>query len=255
MKIATWNVNSLKARKERLIAWLSAHSPDVLCMQELKLEDSAFPRDELRELGYHAVLHGQKAYNGVAILSRTEISDVLIGLDDGVEDPQARCIAGTIQGIRFVCVYVPNGGETSSEKFVYKRAWLDRLRAHLQARYEPAQSLVLCGDFNVAPDDLDVARPDEWKDSVLCAPEVRSQFRALIDWGLVDSFRAKHPEGHIYSWWDYRMLGFPKGNGLRIDHLLMTPSLDARCTATSIDREQRKGKLPSDHAPVIAELT
>ena len=254
MKIATWNVNSIKARKERLLAWLAAHSPDVLCLQELKLEASAFPHDEIRALGYHAVLHAQKSYNGVAILSRNEPQAVALGLDDGVDDPQARAIAATVDGLRVLCVYVPNGGEPASDKFAYKKQWLARLRAHLNARYQPSDPLLVCGDFNIAPDDLDVARPDEWRGSVLCHDDVRAAFVALTAWGLHDCFRKHHPEGKVYSWWDYRMLGFQKGNGLRIDHVLASQPLAERCRAASIDREQRKGKLPSDHAPVIIEL-
>lgn len=254
MKIATWNVNSIKARKDRLLAWLAANTPDVVCLQELKLEAEAFPHEEVSALGYRTAIHAQKTYNGVAILSRTEIEAVTRGFDDGVEDPQTRAIAATISGMRVLCVYVPNGGEPGSEKFAYKRAWLERLRAHLAQRYTKDGPLMVCGDLNIAPDDLDVARPDEWKGTVLCHEDVRAAFRGLIDWGLVDCFRKHHPEGHVYSWWDYRMLGFQKGNGLRIDHVLATAPVAARCSAARIDREQRKGKLPSDHAPVIIEL-
>jgi len=254
MKIATWNVNSIKARKDRLLAWLGAHAPDVLCLQELKLEAAAFPHEEIRALGYHTVLHAQKTYNGVAILSRREPEAVAIGFDDGVDDQQARAIAATVEGVRVLCVYVPNGGEPTSDKFAYKLEWLERLGSHLQARYQPNEALVVCGDLNIAPDDSDVARPDEWRGTVLCHDDVRAAFRGLIDWGLVDCFRQHHPNGGVYSWWDYRMLSFPKGNGLRIDHVLATPLIAERCRAASIDREQRKGKLPSDHAPVMIEL-
>jgi exodeoxyribonuclease III len=254
MKIATWNVNSIKARKDRLLAWLAAHSPDVLCLQELKLEASAFPLEDVRALGYHAVLHAQKTYNGVAILSRSEPQAVAVGFEDGVDDEQARAIAATIDGTRVLCVYVPNGGEPTSDKFAYKLKWLERLRTHLHGRHQASDALIVCGDLNIAPDDSDVARPDEWRGTVLCHDEVREAFRGLIGWGLVDCFRKHHPNGGAYSWWDYRMLGFPKGNGLRIDHVLGTAQLAERCQAASIDREQRKGKLPSDHAPVIIEL-
>ena len=254
MKIATWNVNSIKARKERLVAWLAANQPDVLCLQELKLEPSAFPHDELRELGYHAAVHAQKAYNGVAIVARSEPQAVVTGFDDGVEDPQTRAIAATVEGLRVLCVYVPNGGEPSSEKFPYKLAWMERLLAHLQKAHRAGDPLLVCGDMNVAPDDSDVARPDEWRETVLCHGEVRARFQTWLDWGLHDCFRKHHPEGHVYSWWDYRQLGFQKGNGLRIDHVLATAVIADRCSSARIDREQRKGKLPSDHAPVLVEI-
>jgi exodeoxyribonuclease-3 len=254
MKIATWNVNSIKARKERLLAWLAQHAPDVLCLQELKVEDASFPHDELRQAGYHAVVHGQKTYNGVAILSRRAPEHVRIGLDDGVDDPQARSVGAVIDGVALLCVYVPNGGAPGSDKLAYKLSWMDRLVAHLDRAYDRARPLVVCGDLNVAPDDRDVARPQEWNQSVLCLPEVRAAFAKLLDWGLIDCFRQHHAQGGLYSWWDYRQLGFPKNNGLRIDHILATAPMAQRCTGAFIDREQRKGKLPSDHAPVVAEL-
>jgi exodeoxyribonuclease-3 len=161
-------------------------------------------------------------------------------------------IAGTVGGVRVLSVYVPNGSEVGSDKWQFKLAWLARLRAYIATSCKPDQPLVLCGDLNIAPDDLDVARPDEWKETVLCAPEVRAEFRALLTWGLHDVFRVKHPDGGVFSWWDYRMLGFPKNNGLRIDHVLATAPLAAKCSSAQVDRDQRKGKLPSDHAPVIA---
>jgi exodeoxyribonuclease-3 len=254
MKIATWNVNSIKARIDRLLAFLARHSPDVLCLQELKLEAAAFPHLELASGGYHAVVNGQKSYNGVAILARTEPSEVALGLGVGEPDPQARAISATVGGVRVLSVYVPNGGSPESEKWSYKLAWLDRLIAHLEGTHTASESLVVCGDLNIAPDDLDVARPEEWADTALCRPEVRERFQKLIALGLVDCVRKHHPEGHLYSWWDYRMLGFPKNNGLRIDHVLATRPVADRCRAAYVDRNERKGKLPSDHAPVIIEL-
>jgi exodeoxyribonuclease III len=252
MKIATWNVNSVKARKDRLLAWLAKHSPDVLCLQELKTEAAGFPLDEVLAAGYQSVLHGQKTYNGVAILSRAPLSDVRIGLDDGVDDQQARLVAASLGELRILSVYVPNGNEVGSDKWSYKLAWLSRLTGYLERHHKPEQRLLLCGDLNIAPDDQDVARPDEWKDTVLCAPEARAAFQKLAHWGLVDVFRQLHPEGGIYSWWDYRMLGFPKNNGLRIDHILATPSLAGRVRSAEVDRDERKGQSPSDHAPVLA---
>lgn len=252
MKVITWNVNSVRTRHERLLAVLERHAPDVLCLQELKLEEKDFPLLDVKALGYHAVLLGQKTYNGVAILCRSEPTNIQLNLNDGVNDPQARLVAATIDGVQVVCIYVPNGGERNSDKFSYKLAWLDRLQAWLERTQQPTQPLVLCGDYNIAPDDRDVNRLDEWNGSVLCAPEARERFQRLLSWGLVDTFRAQHPEPGFYSWWDYRMLGFPKNNGLRIDHILATKPLADRCTHTEIDRNERKGTQPSDHAPVIA---
>ena len=254
MKIASWNVNSLKARKERLLAWLEKQRPDVVCLQETKLEDAAFPHDELAQVGSHGLAHGQKTYNGVAILSREPIELVRIGMADEVDDLQARLLSARAGPLQVLSVYVPNGGEAGSEKLVYKLRWLERLLAHLDRHYGPDAQLVLCGDLNIAPEARDVARPEEWQGSVLCLPEVRAAFAKLVAWGLTDCFRIHHPEGGFYSWWDYRQLCFTKNNGLRIDHILATRSVAAGCTSAWIDREQRKGKLPSDHAPVLAEL-
>lgn len=254
MKIATWNVNSVKARKERLIAWLARHQPDVLCLQELKTQDAGFPHAEVNAAGYRAATHGQKTYNGVAILAKTEPADVQIGLGDDVDDPEARCIAATVDGVRVMSLYVPNGQRPDSDKFVYKLAWLQRFEAYLQAQCRPDTPLAVCGDLNIAPDDLDAARPAEWNGTVLCVPQVREAFQRLLSWGLTDTLRLHHPEGGVYSWWDYRMLGFQKNNGLRIDHILATDALATRCRAATVDRDERKGVKPSDHAPVIAEF-
>jgi exodeoxyribonuclease-3 len=250
LKIATWNVNSIKARRERLLAFLQRHGPDVVCLQELKVETDAFPLEEANALGYRAVVHGQRSYNGVAILAKAPLEDAALGLADGGEDA-ARFLTAVVNGIRVMSVYVPNGGSTASEKWQYKLAWLERLLRYLERHHEPSEPLVVCGDLNIAPDDSDVARPDEWRSTVLCAPEVRAAFRRFVAWGLTDVFRKHHPEGGVYSWWDYRMLGFQKGNGLRIDHILATAPVAERSSSALIDREERKGKLPSDHAPVI----
>jgi len=257
MRIATWNVNSIKARSERLLRWLEKHEPDVLCLQELKAEDSGFPLAQVQAAGYSAVLYGQKTYNGVAILSREALgplSNVRAGLGDNVDDPQARLLSAELHGLTFLCCYVPNGGEPTSEKFAYKLKWLERLVAYLEKHHAAREKLVLCGDLNIAPADIDVARPDEWKDTVLCHPLVREAFDTLIAFGLIDSFRALRAEPGLYSFWDYRMLSFPKGNGLRIDHVLVTADVLPRCKRAQIDRDERKGKLPSDHAPVIIDL-
>jgi exodeoxyribonuclease-3 len=252
MKLATWNVNSIRARQERLLAWLERVEPDVVCLQELKGTDEAFPYDVIRAAGYHAAVFGQKTYNGVAILSRVEPVDVVRGLQDGDDDPQARLISADIQGVRVLSAYFPNGQAVGTEAFALKLAWMRRLRAYLERRHRPSEPLVLCGDFNVAPDDTDVARPEAWAESVLCHPDSRAGLEEIRDWGLVDVFRQHHPQGGLYSWWDYQRLAFPKNDGLRIDHIFATSPLAARCPSAEIDRQERKGPKPSDHAPVIA---
>jgi len=252
--IATWNVNSIRARLERLLAWLDRTEPDIVCLQELKVADGDFPIAEVEAAGYRAVYHGQRTYNGVAILSRTEATAVRVGLADGVEDDEARLIGATVDGLRIVSAYVPNGKTVGSDKWTYKLEWLGRLERHLAEYYRPAEPLVLCGDFNVAPEDRDVARPDEWRDSVLCHADGRAALARIGRWGLVDTVRLLDPGPGPFTWWDYRMLGFPKGNGLRIDHLFVTEPLVAPCVRAWVDRDQRKGKLPSDHAPVLIEL-
>lgn len=255
MKVVTWNVNSVVARRERLLAWLGKHQPDVLCLQELKSVDEGFPRAEVEAQGYHVALHGQRTYNGVAVLSRTPIDDVRKNLDDGAEETDARLLSVRVADTRVICCYVPNGQSLDSPKFAYKLSWLDRLRAYLVRHHQPGEPLVLCGDFNIAPEDRDVYDPEALREDVLCHPLVRDKWRALLDFGLTDTFRQHVQDAGKFSWWDYRMLGFPKGRGLRIDHVLATAPLAARSTAGSIDREERKGKQPSDHAPAIAEFT
>lgn len=254
MKIATWNVNSIRARVDRVVAWTLAHQPDVLCLQETKVEDGAFPLDTLAAAGYQAVLFGQRAYNGVAILARTPITEVKRGFDDGHDDGQARFIVGTVGGIRVASIYVPNGKAVGTDKFVHKLAWLDRCLAWLRKHADPGAALALCGDYNVAPTDLDVYDPVAFRNQVLCHPEERLRFEAIKAWGVRDVFQDRHPEGHIFSWWDYRMLGFPKNRGARIDHILCTPALAGRVAEIYVDRAERKGRDPSDHAPVVAEI-
>ncbi|MCX7427766.1 MAG: exodeoxyribonuclease III [Planctomycetia bacterium] len=250
MKLATWNVNSIRARQERLLRWLDRERPDVLCLQELKVTDEAFPREAIEAAGYHAAVFGQKTYNGVAILSRDEPADVQRGLGD--DDPQSRLVAALIDGVCIVNAYFPNGQEVGSEKWEYKLDWMRRLEAYLADRYRPSDPLVLCGDFNVARDDLDVARPHQWAGTVLCHPDAREGLEAIHRWGFLDVFREHHPEGRLYSWWDYRMLGFAQNNGLRLDHIFATETLARRCRGAEIDRDERKGDKPSDHAPVVA---
>ena len=252
MKLATWNVNSIRARLDRLTSWLETYHPDVVCLQETKVEDGSFPFDPLKDLGYHVSHAGQKTYNGVAILSREAPTDVRRGLDDGEDDPQARLIGATVGGVRVISAYVPNGDEPGSPKFEYKLKWLSRLRRHLDTHYNARQPLILCGDFNVAPDERDVHDPAVWERTVLFNPEARSALVDVTRFGLIDTFRIHCQDPGKYSWWDYRMLAFPKNRGLRIDHVFATAPLAEACRSASIDREARKGKQPSDHAPVLA---
>lgn len=255
MILATWNINSIRSRLERLLAWLDKWRPDVLCLQEIKCTEETFPYDELARAGYHAAVSGQKTYNGVAILSRVEPRDVCRSLGDGVADPQARFISARIGPLAVLCVYVPNGQAVGTEAWEYKLAWLARLGEHVATHWRGQEMLAVCGDTNVALDDLDVDRPEEWAGSVVCHRDAREGLGRLIDGGLADVFRQKHPEGKVYSFWDYRNMDFPRNNGLRIDHILARPLLARRCVSASIDGEERKagqaGK-PSDHAPVVA---
>lgn len=255
MRLATWNVNSVRARHDRLIAWLRAHEPDVLCLQETKVEDRGFPGAALSELGYHSAIWGQRSYNGVAIVSRRPLTDIARGFADGGDDEQARVIAATCDGLRVICTYVPNGQAVGTDKYRYKLAWLARLRAWLDRTSSPSQPVILCGDMNVAPEDRDVHDPAAWAGQVLCSPSERAALRHVLDWGLEDVFRHHVPDGGHYSWWDYRGVSFFRNHGLRIDHVFATRSLMARSTRCEIDRNERKGQNPSDHAPVIAEFS
>jgi exodeoxyribonuclease III len=254
MRIATWNVNSIKMRRERLLAWLQQHEPDILCLQELKGIEEQFPFEDIQALGYEAAVFGQKTYNGVAIISKSPLERVQKGFNDGVEDPQARMVHALTQGVHVICVYVPNGSTLDSEKYPYKLAWLDRLLNYLKKSHSPDQPLVVCGDFNCAPDDRDIHRINEWSNTVLTTDAVRQSVNNLCEWGLVDTFRHNTQDAGLYSWWDYRGLGFPKNNGLRIDMVYATAALSARSTGCFIDRNERKGKKPSDHAPVVTDF-
>jgi DNA polymerase-1 len=251
--IATWNLNSIRTRRARLLSWLERFEPDVLCLQELKVEEADFPFDALGELGYRAAVYGQKTYNGVAIVCRSEPGDVRRGFDDGdTEDVQARLIAATVGDVRVISAYMPNGGQVGSDKYAYKLAWMARFRGYLDRHCDPDEPLALCGDFNVAPEDIDVAFPEAWAESTLCWPDSRSALETIREWGLVDAFRLHNVGPGHYSWWDYRNAAFPRDDGLRIDHVFVTTSLAARCKGASIDRDERGGDKPSDHAPVLA---
>jgi exodeoxyribonuclease-3 len=257
VKIASWNVNSVRSRLDQLTAWLARAAPDVLCMQETKVEDDLFPHDALAEVGYRVATFGQKTYNGVAIAAKfgLAIEDVKKGLDGDAPDAHRRFIAATIEGVRVIDVYVPNGQSVGAPAFAYKLEWLDRLRKDLEAHCSPGVEVLVCGDFNVAPETIDVAEPKKWEGQVLCHPDERAALRRLLDWGLVDAFRARHPdEAGLYSWWDYRMGAFKRNKGLRIDLALTTRRLLERCAAVTIDKRPRELERPSDHAPVVVEL-
>ena len=272
MRIATWNVNSIKARRDRVVGWLRRHRPDALCLQELKCTDEAYPRDAIGEAGtrddgggsgvatepgreYNSATHGQKAFNGVAIVSPHPIGDARRGMDD--DDPQARLIAAEVGGATVYSAYFPNGRTVGSDAFAYKLAWMRRLLELLDARHDADDPVVLAGDFNVAPGDLDVENPGQWSESVLCHPEAREALERIREWGFVDVVRKHNPEERLYSWWDYRRLAFPRNDGLRIDHVFATAPVAEASTGAWIDRDQRKGRktdVPSDHAPVVADF-
>jgi exodeoxyribonuclease-3 len=254
MKIVTWNVNSVRARLVRLLAWLQKVQPDIVCLQELKAREDVFPFEAIREAGYHAAVYGQKTFNGVSILSRTEPQNIVRGMDDGVVDPQARFLAAQIGEIQVLSAYVPNGQVVGSEPYAYKLDWLRRLRSFLGRHFTHETPLVLCGDFNVARDERDVADPAAWAETVLYHPTSRAALEELLAWGLVDVHRQQHPEGNLFSWWDYQALAFPRNQGLRLDYIFATAPLALRCTSAEIDRQERKGQKPSDHAPVVAEF-
>ena len=253
MKIATWNVNSLKVRLPHLLDWLGRHSPDVACLQETKCEDHAFPAAEIEAAGYRWVHHGQKTYNGVAILSRQE--GAAVGRDiPGFEDDQRRVIAATVGGVRVVCIYVPNGQSVGSDKFAYKLRWLAALRNWLEAEVRAHPRLAVLGDYNIAPEPRDVHDPHAWEGQVLFSEPERAAFAALRALGLEDAFRLFEQPPKSFTWWDYRMNAFRRNLGLRIDHILVSPELARTGKACAIDVAPRKLERPSDHAPVVCEL-
>ncbi|EYF06597.1 exodeoxyribonuclease III [Chondromyces apiculatus] len=256
MRIATWNVNSVRTRLEQLTGWLARATPDVVCLQEIKCEDAQYPEEALSEAGYRSAVFGQKTYNGVAILARfgLAIEDVKRNFDTDVADAQRRMIAATVEGVRIINVYVPNGQAVGLPAFAYKLEWLDRLRQEVAAHQKPTEDVLICGDFNVAPEPIDVHDPKRWEGKVLFHPDERAALKRLMDWGLVDAFREKHPEQKQFSWWDYRMGAYRKNQGLRIDLALLSQSLVARCTEVSIDTRPRELDRPSDHAPVVVAL-
>lgn len=252
MKIATWNVNSIRTRLPRLLTWLQQRQPDIACFQETKVVDEDFPLAEISELGYRCIISGQRTYNGVAIISRSDACDPILSLPDDDVDAPRRVVAATIDGIRIVSAYAPNGSFVGSEKYEYKLQWYRRLRAFLDSSFDPASRVVLCGDFNVAPEDRDVWDPEKWRGKIMFSDDEKEALQNVMNWGFTDALRLHRSEGGLYTWWDYRAGSFHRGYGLRIDHVLLSQSMARSCTAVEIDRNERKGEKPSDHAPVVA---
>ncbi|HCJ51853.1 MAG: exodeoxyribonuclease III [Gallionellaceae bacterium CG1_02_56_997] len=253
MKLATWNVNSLKVRLPQVLDWLAANPIEVLCLQETKQQDADFPQAELSAAGYHSVFAGQKTYNGVAILSREPGEDVQIGIP-GFADEQKRVIAASYGGVRVVCVYIPNGQSIDSDKYQYKLGWLQALHDWLKQELLRYPKLVLLGDYNIAPEDRDVHDPAAWVGNVLVSEPERAAFQALLALGLQDSFRLFEQAEKSFSWWDYRMMAFRRNRGMRIDHILVSDPLAVLCKSCIIDKTPRKLERPSDHTPVVVEL-
>jgi len=254
MKIATWNVNSLKVRLPHVLDWLVAAEPDVLCLQETKLTDENFPREDIENAGYHVVYSGQKTYNGVAIISRHEPRDVETDVP-GLDDPQRRILGATVNGVRLLNLYVVNGQEVGSEKFAHKLFWLGKVTDYIGEQLKSHERFVTVGDFNIAPDDRDVYDPEAWHERILCSTPEREALQAILDLGLSDVFRQFEQEDKSYSWWDYRAAAFRRNMGLRIDLILANQALMDSCTACYIDREPRRLERPSDHTPVVAEFS
>jgi exodeoxyribonuclease-3 len=254
MKVATWNVNSVGARLPLVQKWLEAAGPDVLCLQETKCTNDKFPAQAFAELGYRSEVYGQRTYNGVAILSRTLAADVQRGFPDDEEGSHARLLAATVQGVRIVNVYVPNGQAVGTDKYRFKLEWMKRLRAFFDESYEESAQVLLCGDFNVAPEERDVHDPDLWQGRILFSKRERAALDEIKGWGLTDAFRMHTEEGGHFSWWDYRQGSFRRNAGLRIDHIWVSSTLAARCTRAWIDTEPRGWERPSDHTPVLAEF-
>lgn len=251
--IATWNVNSLRVRLPHVLAWLAAHQVDILAIQETKVEDFDFPTTEINQAGYQVVFSGQKTYNGVAILSRQAITDVITDVT-GFTDPQRRVLAVTIGDVRVINLYVPNGESVNSEKYAYKLNWLTHLRLFLESELKKHAKLIVLGDFNIAPEDQDVHDPKAWEGCVLVSDQERAALRKWMDLGLQDCFRLHPQPEKSYSWWDYRMNAFKRNRGLRIDHILASPELSIKCTKSFIDKTPREWERPSDHTPVVAEF-
>jgi exodeoxyribonuclease-3 len=255
MILATWNVNSVRVREDRLVRWLSSRQPDVVCLQELKCLPEEFPLESVRAVGYHAEILGQKSYNGVAILSRSPITEVRIGLGHKELDAEARFLAATIDEVRVLCAYVPAGGEgIRSAKYTFKIRWLKALIEYLRSHESFDRPLVLCGDFNIAPTEADLAVPDKWRESSIHNPELIEIYDQFLAMGFIDNFRQHNAEGNLFTWWDYNDLCYQRNEGLRIDHILSPRMLEDRCYRCWVDWEERRGEKPSDHAPMLADF-
>jgi exodeoxyribonuclease-3 len=255
MILATWNVNSIRARLGHAVQWIHAHQPDIFCFQELKCRTDDFPRYEFETEGYQCVILGQKARNGVATVTRELAYPVQEGFDNGFDPENSRFLSTTIAGIHVINVYVPNGQSPDSPFFEYKRDFFRELRRYLVRTYSPDDPVAIVGDFNVAPEDHDVYNPDLLRGTICFHPDEQADFAYLKSWGLVDLFRKMNPDGNYYSWWDYRAGGYPRNRGMRLDHILVTKSLAEACVSCVIDREPREWERPSDHAPVYAEFS
>ncbi len=255
MRIATWNVNSVKARLPLVLDWLGAAKPDVLVLQEIKCQDDGFPAFEFEAAGYQSLVFGQKAYNGVAILARAPVKDVVRGLPGDEADTQARWLEGDVNGVRIVCLYLPNGNPAPGEKWDYKRTWMRRMVERATVLLAREQPLVLAGDFNICPTDADVYDPPNWQNDALCRPESRALFRELCHLGFTDALRALNPAAdRLFTFWDYQAGAWPKDNGLRIDHLLLSPQAADRLSGAGVDKTPRGWEKASDHTPVWVEL-
>ena len=253
MLIASWNVNSVRVRKEQVAEWLDSHAPDALGLQELKCQDRDFPGEAFEERGYQCLVHGQKTYNGVALLTRGEATQPVTGIP-GLDDPQARAVAATVGDVRVINLYIPNGKEVGHDHYYYKLRWLDALTDWVRAELARWPRLALVGDFNIAPDDRDVHDPEEWRGKILCSGPERERLRALEKLGLKDSFRLFEQPEKTFSWWDYRAAAFRRNRGLRIDLVLLSEALAPACAESGIDKAPRKLERPSDHAPAYARL-
>lgn len=258
MRIATWNVNSVRLRLENAVTWLGETKPDVVCLQEIKCVDEAFPREAFEAIGYNVSVHGQKGFNGVAVLSRLPFDEVTVGLPGDEADVQSRFIevvVSTTEGVVRVCgIYLPNGNPVDTEKYPYKLSWMARLKAHIAQRLTLEEPLVICGDYNVIPEPEDAANPQAWVNDALFLPQTRQAFRELLNLGLTDALRATTDEAGLYTFWDYQAGAWQRNNGIRIDHLLLSPQAADRLRGVGIDKHTRSWEKPSDHVPVWADL-
>jgi len=253
MKIASWNVNSLRVRLPQVLEWLSENPIDILAIQETKTQDPEFPKQEIEAAGYKVAFSGQKTYNGVAILAKTTPKDIITDVKN-LDDPQRRILAATVKGVRVVNLYVVNGSEVGSEKFAYKLDWLNKVTAHIKQELQTHKKLIVLGDFNIAPDDRDVHDPDLWQGKILCSDKEREAYKKMLALGLTDTFRQFEQEEKLFSWWDYRGGGFRRNHGLRIDLILASKALSEKCKSSVIDKTPRTWERPSDHTPVMAEF-